>query len=147
MTLEQIKVAVRMGLKVCWKNGSYVVTGSGSDYLITFGKGSRHENSIGLTWKDGCTMNGDPKDFYVHADCISFAVDTALAEIHPLDTEKLQGLRYVGFMGGFELVWVAVWNYLGGPLDAEEACELAIDLLLEKKWFADESKTEPSVVI
>lgn len=147
MTLEQIKAAIAAGLKVCWKTGSYVVTGSGSDYLITFGKGSRHENSIGLTWKDGCTMNGDPKDFYVHADCISFAVDTALAEVHPVGAEMFKNARYVGFKAGFEMTWVAVGDYLGTTPDVGEACELAIDLLREKKWFADESKTEPWVVI
>lgn len=147
MNLNQIKSAVDAGLKVCWKNGSYVVTGSGNDYLITFGKGSRHENSIGLTWKDGCTMNGDPKDFYVHADCISFAVDTSLADVHPVVAEMCKNARYVGFMRGFELVWVAVCDYLGTTLDAEEACELAIDLLLEKKWFSDESQITPGIVI
>lgn len=147
MTLEQIKAAVASGLKVCWKNGAYVVTGSGNDHLITFCKGYRHENSIGLTWKDGSTLNGAATDFYVHADCISYAVDTALADIHPVDAEMFKNPRYVGFKNGVETVWVAVNDYLGTTLDAGEACELAIDLLLEKKWFADESKTAPWVVI
>lgn len=147
MTLEQIKAAVASGLKVCWKNGSYVVTGSGNDYLITFGKGSRHENSIGLTWKDGSTLNGAATDFYVHAGCISFAVDTELADVHPVVAEMCKNARYVGFKAGFEVVWVAVCDYLGTTLDVGEACELATDLLLEKKWFADEAQTAPWVVI
>ena len=148
MTLEQIKAAVDAGLKVCWVNGIYAVRHNAlSGYSIVYDEGGAKENSIGLTWQDGQTLNGTPEQFYVHSSNISYGVDNALSEIHPLDTEKLQNLRYVGFMGGFEMTWVAVWNYLGGPLDAEEACELAIDLLLEKKWFADESQIAPRIVI
>ena len=150
MTLEQIKVAVRMGLEVCWKNRVYRVckdSACASGMAIVYDEGGAKENRIGLTWQDGQTLNGTPEQFYVHSSSINYGVDNALSEIHPLDTEKLQDLRYVGFIGGFELVWVAVWNYLGGPLDAEEACELAIDLLLEKKWFADESQIAPRIII
>jgi hypothetical protein len=150
MNLEQIKAAVSAGLKVCWKNGVYRVRDDhacASGMAIVYDEGGAKENRIGLTWSDAVTLNGEPDEFYVHRDSLSYAVDTALAEVSPHDAERVPDQRYIGFMKGMTMVWVAVNCYLGGTLDDDVACELAIDLLLEKKWFADESKTEPWVVI
>lgn len=78
----------------------------------------------------------------------SFVVDDALAE-HPVSAIKDRyDVTYVGFDAGFEPLYVAVISYLPGcTVDAEAACEIAIDLLLEKKWFADESETAPFIVL
>ena len=60
MTLEEIKKAISEGKKVHWSNRLYKVTNpTGDEYLIVCTNGS----VIGLTWKDGVTMNGEEKDF------------------------------------------------------------------------------------
>ena len=62
MTLEEIKQAVDEGQIVCWKTDSYqVIKDHIGQYLIQHTNGS----CIGLTWRDGVTMNEDPKDFYI----------------------------------------------------------------------------------
>jgi len=78
---------------------------------------------------------------------IPFVVDDALAE-HPISAIKDRyDYTLVGYQAGFEMLFVAVISCLPGcTVDAEEACEIATDLLLEKKWFADCSQTEPSIV-
>ena len=44
-------------------------------------------------------------------------------------------------------IFVAVISCLPGcVVEPDEACEIATDLLLEKKWFADCGQTEPSIV-
>jgi hypothetical protein len=75
---------------------------------------------------------------------ISYCVDDALAErtISDMPTNA----RFVGWQCGFEPLFVAVWSYLNVPLDDLEAEELAIDLLSEKKWFADRP-TEPDYIL
>lgn len=77
----------------------------------------------------------------------SFVVDDALAE-HPVSAIKDRyDVTYVGYQAGFEMLFVAVISYLPGcVVEPDEACEIATDLLLEKKWFADESQTEASIV-
>lgn len=150
MTLDQIKSAVKYGLTVNWHNRMYVVvadSGASSGLSLVYDKGDRRENRVGLTHTDGVTLTEAGAEFYVPAACLSFAVDDALSERPLLEAEKALHVRYVGFQCGFEILWVAVWSYLATPLDDGEACELAIDLLLEKKWFADEGQTEPTVVI
>lgn len=148
MTLEQIKAAVDAGLKVCWVNGIYAVRHNAlSGYSIVYDEGGAKENSIGLTWSDGVRLNGEPFEFFVHRESISYAVDTALNEGTPRESEHVKNQRYIGFNTGSGMTWVAVHCYMGLTVDDDVACELAIDLLLEKKWFADESKTEPWVVI
>lgn len=67
---------------------------------------------------------------------VGYCVDDALNErrqdeIPSPDTN----VRYVGWQCGFEPMFVAVWSYLGGRLDADEAEDLATDLLHEKDWF------------
>lgn len=63
MTLDEIKAAVDAGKRVHWANTGYEVieTGSG-DYLIVWQK---DKNAIGLTWKDGVTLNGKPEQFFI----------------------------------------------------------------------------------
>jgi hypothetical protein len=53
----------------------------------------------------------------------------------------------IGWQCGFEPLFVAVFSYMGFTLDEDEAIEIAVDYLLEKKWFADPSNTEPDYVI
>jgi hypothetical protein len=45
-------------------------------------------------------------------------------------------------------MFVAVWSYLPGVmLDADEAEAIAVDLLLEKGWFADPERTTADWVL
>jgi hypothetical protein len=150
MKLEQIKAAVDHGLTVHWGNYSYTVvkdSGSASDYSIVYDIAGPKENRIGLTWSDGWRMSEDEGEFFVPLGHLGYAVDSALSERHPWEAEQEVECRYVGFLAPEGYLWVAVWSYLGDLLDVDEAAELAIDLLLEKKWFADESQTAPSIVI
>ena len=65
MNLQEIKNAVEDGQTVHWSNSSYrVVKVSLNQFLIVCENGS----TIGLTWKDGKTMNGRPEDFYTPAN-------------------------------------------------------------------------------
>lgn len=62
MTLEEIKAAVESGKIVRWSSSRYqVVKDRLGEWLITCQGGS----TIGLTWQDGVTMNGEPQDFYI----------------------------------------------------------------------------------
>jgi hypothetical protein len=70
---------------------------------------------------------------------VGYCVDDALTERRldemPADPRLV---RLVGWQCGFEPLFVAVWSYLPDTaLDPAEAEEIAADLLLEKKWFAD----------
>jgi hypothetical protein len=67
---------------------------------------------------------------------IGYCVDDALAERVLSDMPK--NARLIGWQCGFEPMFVAVWSYLDVPLDDEEAEELAMALLIEKRWFAGE---------
>jgi hypothetical protein len=62
MTLNEIKKAVDDGKQVHWANSGYVVIKSYGDYLITHHSG----NCIGLTWKDGVTLNGKESQFFIN---------------------------------------------------------------------------------
>ena len=62
MTLDQIKAAVRSGRTVYYQNRSYKVTeNNGQWYIHCPTTGHR----IGLTHRDGVTLNGKPGDFFV----------------------------------------------------------------------------------
>jgi hypothetical protein len=64
--LEEIKGAVRQGKKVHWSNTRYeVIIDSIEQFLIVCDRGSRREHCIGLTWRDGTTMNGKEEDFFI----------------------------------------------------------------------------------
>lgn len=63
MTLDEIKQAVQDGKTVHWSNDIYkVICDRHGQYLI---KCTVNDNCIGLTWRDGVTMNGKPSEFYV----------------------------------------------------------------------------------
>lgn len=83
---------------------------------------------------------------------VSYAVDNALSERDPKDAPPNAVL--VGWQCGFEPLFVAVWSYMtdtrGNPdkLAADDAMDLATDLLQEKKWFTDnENPPAPDYVI
>jgi hypothetical protein len=76
---------------------------------------------------------------------VAYAVDDALSE-RRVD-EMPANARLVGWQCGAEPLFVAVWSYLGGRLDDDEATDLAIDLLLEKNWFAARQFTEPDYIL
>lgn len=76
---------------------------------------------------------------------IGYCVDDALSERRVEDMPA--NARLVGWQCGSEPMFVAVWSYLGGELDDEEAVDLATDLLLEKKWFSDGQKDEPDYIL
>ena len=63
MNLAEIKQAIADGKQVFWSNNAYeVIKDAVGQYLIFC-----HVNSscIGLTWRDGVTMNGKEQDFYL----------------------------------------------------------------------------------
>lgn len=62
MTLEEIKAAVDAGHTVHWKNEGYVVNRSGDQWMIRF---LDEDYWIGLTWRDGVTLNGKEKEFFI----------------------------------------------------------------------------------
>jgi len=66
MTLNEIKTAIDEGKKVFWSNTAYrVIKDSIGQYLIGYNIGGRNENYIGLTWRDGVTVNGKPEEFFI----------------------------------------------------------------------------------
>lgn len=64
MTLQEIKKAVNSGHVVCQGQDNYIVVKSKytNEYFI---KCTTNGYIIGLTWKDGKTMNGKGSDFYI----------------------------------------------------------------------------------
>lgn len=66
MTLQEIKDAVDAGEDVCWSNFAYkVVKDNIGQYLIKF---IPNNHCIGLTWKDGVTLNGKEDEFFIYED-------------------------------------------------------------------------------
>jgi hypothetical protein len=63
MTAKEIKAAIDAGKNVYWNNKSYQVIKGKGDYYIKASNG----HMIGLTWDDGTTLNGNPKDFFVES--------------------------------------------------------------------------------
>jgi hypothetical protein len=83
---------------------------------------------------------------------IGYCVDDALSEHNVADLilPLPSNVKLVGWQCGFEPLFVAVWSYLDVPLNDQEAEELAIDLLTEKKWFADadaDATNEPDYIL
>jgi hypothetical protein len=65
VTLAEIKAAVDAGKTVHWANTSYtVVKDHLGRYLIVC---STNDDSIGLTWQDGTTLNGAEDQFFLEA--------------------------------------------------------------------------------
>lgn len=63
MSLEEIKAAVEAGKTVHWASRIYrVVKDSLGQWLILCDMNSY---CIGLTWRDGVTMNGKPEEFFI----------------------------------------------------------------------------------
>jgi len=63
MNLEQIKQAIARGDTVHWSNSAYdVICDKLGQYLICC---NQNESCIGLTWRDGVTMNGSEDEFYL----------------------------------------------------------------------------------
>jgi len=60
--------------------------------------------------------------------------------------EMPENARLIGWQCGFEPMFVAVWSYFGGVMDADEAVEIATDYLTEIGWFV-EGPTDPDYVI
>lgn len=79
---------------------------------------------------------------------IDYCVDDAGAERRVVDMPDNACL--VGWQCGAEPMFVAVWSYLGGWLEDDEAVDLATDLLREKDWFhgaRDRNGTEPDYIL
>ena len=63
MTADGIRRAVDAGYDIRWSNDSYQIRkDKNGQYLIVC---LNNDNCIGLTARDGVTLNGDPEDFYV----------------------------------------------------------------------------------
>ena len=64
MKLEEIKTAVLAGKTVHWANSLYEVRYSSKidEFQVVC---TDNDSIIGLTWKDGVTMNGKEDDFYI----------------------------------------------------------------------------------
>lgn len=61
MNVQEIKNAVDEGLTVHYRNSSYtIIRDNKGQYLIKSGGGC-----IGLTYRDGVTLNGNEEDFYI----------------------------------------------------------------------------------
>ena len=66
MTLEEIKQAIEDGKTVHWASKAYVVIkDSVPQYLIHC---VLNNNYIGLTWRDGVTLNGKEEEFFIGED-------------------------------------------------------------------------------
>lgn len=66
---------------------------------------------------------------------VAYGVDDALSVCDVADMPC--NARLIGWQCGFEPLFVAVWSYLGVPLDDDEAEAIATDLLKEKNWFGE----------
>lgn len=68
MTLDEITEAVLTGKQVCWTNSSYkVIVDYHKQWLIVCDNGS----TIGLTNRDGHSLNGEEKDFFIYESPVS----------------------------------------------------------------------------
>jgi len=70
MTLQEIKNAVESGKTVHWATKAYTVLkdqlrDGTHQWLIAYNYGQRDANYIGLTWRDGVTVNGRPEQFFI----------------------------------------------------------------------------------
>lgn len=63
MTLDEIKAAVIDGKTVHWSTTAYVVRyNKKGGFNIVY---TQTGNCIGLTWRDGVTMNGKENEFFI----------------------------------------------------------------------------------
>ena len=64
MTLDEIKSAVLAGKTVQWISSNYVVKYHDKSKQFSIVCLSNN-HSIGLTWRDGVTINGKPEQFFI----------------------------------------------------------------------------------
>lgn len=63
MSLTEIKAAIEAGKTVHWANEGYlVIKDKIGQFLIKF---SSNGSCIGLTHRDGVTLNGKPEEFFI----------------------------------------------------------------------------------
>lgn len=62
MNAKEIKAAVLAGKVVYWVNGMYQVVCDACNQWFIVCNANGH--AIGLTWRDGVTLNGEPEEFY-----------------------------------------------------------------------------------
>lgn len=62
MKLQEIKDSVLAGKKVYWANKAYEVRFKFDQWYIYC---TLNGNTIGLTWRDGITLNGKEEEFFV----------------------------------------------------------------------------------
>ena len=68
----EIKAAIDNGVRVWWaytgrdpaQTGYEVIKGKDGTYNIVYLAGTPHANAIGLTWRDGTTLNGKAEEFF-----------------------------------------------------------------------------------
>ena len=70
MTLQEIKNAVESGKTVHWATKAYTVLkdqlrDGTHQWLIAYNHGQRDASYIGLTCRDGVTVNGRPDQFFI----------------------------------------------------------------------------------
>lgn len=74
LTLQQIAEAVDAGLTVHWQNAGYTVhkgpahpdtPGNNINPALRYTIDHANGQSLGLTWRDGVTLNGKERDFYI----------------------------------------------------------------------------------
>ena len=63
MTLEEIKAATLANKIVHWQSSAYTVEIDNVGQWLIYC--SHNGNCIGLTWRDGVTLNGEPEHFYL----------------------------------------------------------------------------------
>lgn len=138
MTLDEIKAALSAGKRVFWKQPNYeVIEDCIGQYLI---RCSNNDHCIGLTWRDGVTMNGKHEDFYLKGD-----------------RPWRASLTYSRSNGGYD-IWLATFdeakrsvigsvygfvNRHGAAREegiAEDLCALAEDINLESGPFRHECR-------
>ena len=66
MTLAEIKEAIAEGKTVCWSNDQYTIKHGADGDLVIHCATNYHR--IGLTWRDGVTLNGREEDFYIKGE-------------------------------------------------------------------------------
>jgi hypothetical protein len=63
MKVDEIKAAVDAGRIVCWNHDGYqVIKDKLGQYFISY---LPTGHLIGLTWRDGKTLNGDEDEFFI----------------------------------------------------------------------------------
>jgi hypothetical protein len=66
MTLDEIKAAIDSGKRVHWASTNYsVIRDNLGQYLIIC---SSNNYCIGLTWRDGKTLNGKESEFFTEVE-------------------------------------------------------------------------------